>query len=91
MLRNDSTNLLEEDNFISTIKTMKTEEIEDLKDNQNQQNASVEEESSPNLDKNQNNDSIKKLSWICIIYTLIMTIEIIGGYYANSIIIVLVV
>ena len=87
LLRNDSTNLLDEDNFISTIKTIKTEEIEDLKDNQNQQNVLVDEESSPNLDKKPKDGPIKKLSWICVIYALIMTVEIIGGYYANSIII----
>ena len=92
LLRNDSTNLLKEDNFISTIKTMKTEEIKDLNDNQNQQDVSMDEESSPiennlNLDKKQQDISLKKLSWICVIYALIMTIEIIGGYFSNSIII----
>ena len=90
LLRNDSTNLLEDDNFISNIKTIKTEEIEELKDDENQQNASLEEKSSPienNLNLDKKNNSLKKLSWICIIYTLIMTIEIIGGYFANSIII----
>ena len=62
LLRNDFTNLLEGDKFISTIKNRRNWS---LKDNQNQQNASIDEESSPienNLDlrKKQQDNTLKK-------------------------------
>ena len=33
----------------------------------------------------QQNEAIKKLTWVCVICTFFMIIEIIGGYLANSI------
>ena len=35
--------------------------------------------------KMQQNEAIKKLTWVCVICTFFMIIEIIGGYLANSI------
>ena len=55
-----------------------------------QQYSSSEDESS-NAEKNaelfkkQQDNAIRKLIWVCVICTIFMTIEIIGGYLANSI------
>ena len=83
---NDSTNLVE-DQFLSKIKTQKTEDYqEDLKEN----NISSDEDSS-HAEKNlliykkQQDEAIRKLSWVCVICTIFMIIEVIGGYLANSI------
>ena len=35
--------------------------------------------------KKQQDEAIKKLTWVCVIYTIFMIIEIIGGYQANNI------
>ena len=55
-----------------------------------QQYSSSEDESS-NAEKNaekfkkQQDNAIRKLIWVCVICTIFMIIEIIGGYLANSI------
>ena len=106
LLRNDSSRLLEEDNFISKIQTQKTQELEgynkddkknkdhkedkEEKEDKHQQSSSSDEDSShgdKNLDiyKKQQDEAIKKLTYVCIICTIFMIIEIIGGYLANSI------
>ena len=88
---NDSSNLFEEDQFLSRIKTQKTEDLEeDSKEYKPQQSVSSDEDSS-HAEKNilmykkQQDEAIKKLTWVCIICTIFMIIEIIGGYLANSI------
>ena len=88
---NDSSNLFEEDQFLSKIKTQKTEDFqEDLNEYKHQQSASSDEDSS-HAEKNvlvykkQQDEAIKKLTWVCVICTIFMIIEIIGGYLANSI------
>ena len=88
---NDSSNLFEEEPFLSKIKTQKTEDFqEDLKEYKPQQSISSEEDSS-HAEKNaliykkQQDEAIKKLTWVCVICTIFMIIEIIGGYLANSI------
>ena len=88
---NDSSNLFEEDQFLSRIKTQKTEDLEeDTKEYKPQQSVSSDEDSS-HAEKNiliykkQQDEAIKKLTWVCIICTIFMIIEIIGGYLANSI------
>ena len=55
-----------------------------------QPSSSSDEESSiveknAEIYKKQQDNAIRKLSWVCIICTIFMTIEIIGGYLANSI------
>jgi zinc transporter 2 len=55
-----------------------------------QQSSSSDDDSSHaehNVDiyKLQQNEAIKKLTWVCVICTFFMIIEIIGGYLANSI------
>ena len=55
-----------------------------------QQSSSSDDDSSHaehNVDiyKMQQNEAIKKLTWVCVICTFFMIIEIIGGYLANSI------
>ena len=55
-----------------------------------QPNSSSDEESSiveknAEIYKKQQDNAIRKLSWVCVICTIFMTIEIIGGYLANSI------
>ena len=87
---NDSTNLVE-DQFLSKIKTQKTEDYqEDLKEDKPQQSISSDEDSSHAeknilLYKKQQDEAIRKLSWVCVICTIFMIIEVIGGYLANSI------
>ena len=88
---NDSSNLFEGEQFLSKIKTQKTEDFqEDLNEYKHQQSASSDEDSS-HAEKNaliykkQQDEAIKKLTWVCVICTIFMIIEIIGGYLANSI------
>ena len=90
ILNNDSTHLLEEENFISKLQTQKTKDLQDNKYNNHQKNSSSDEDSShgekdANIFEKQQNEAIKKLSWASVICTFIMIIEIIGGYLANSI------
>ena len=92
VFRNDSSHLLEEeDNFLSKIQTMKTEkEEEDPKDYKPQQSSSSDDDSSHVENnalfyKKQQDEAIRKLTWVCVICTIFMIIEIIGGYLANSI------
>ena len=93
VLRNDSSNFCEDDNFISKIATQKTiekEEEEDTKENKAQHSYSSDEDSSHGENnlafyKKQQDEAIKKLAWVCVICTIFMIIEIIGGYLANSI------
>ena len=98
-LKNEFANTFEEDNFFSKIKTIKTDENEEdeknkkeekeEKDFKNQQSSSSDEDSShvekTDFYKKQQDEAIKKLSWVCVICTLFMIIEIIGGFLANSI------
>ena len=97
LLRNDSSQPLDEDNFISKIQTQKTQELEENpnedkedKEDKHQQSSSSDEDSShgdKNIDiyKKQQDEAIKKLTWVCVMCTFFMIIEIIGGYLANSI------
>ena len=102
LLKNDSSNYLEDDNFISKIQTQKTQEIEEIEektkedkegkeDKEYKQQSSSSDEDSSHGDKNfdiykkQQDEAIKKLTWVSIICTFFMIIEIIGGYLANSI------
>ena len=92
VLRNDSSHLFEEDNYFSKVKTFKTEtiqeEVKDDKDKPHQSSSSDEDSShrdNPDIYKKQQDEAIKKLTWVCVICTIFMTIEIIGGYLANSI------
>ena len=89
LLKNDSSHLLEEDNFISNIQTVKS--IENIEEPKHQQNSSSDEDSSHHGDNNaeiykkQQDEAVKKLTWVCVICTIFMIIEIVGGYLANSI------
>ena len=92
IFRNDSSQLCEKDNFLSNIQTLKTvEEKEvDAKEYKPEQSSSNNEDSSHiknNLEfyKKKQDEAIKKLIWACVICTIFMIIEIIGGYLANSI------
>ena len=93
IIKNDSSHLFEEDNYLSKIKTFKTETVqEEVKDDKdkNHQSSSSDEDSShggnnEDLYKKQQDEAIKKLTWVCVICTIFMIIEIIGGYLANSI------
>ena len=91
IIKNDSS--LEEDNYLSKIKTFKTEtvqeEVKDDKDKHHQSSSSEEDsshgENNEDHYKKQQDEAIKKLTWVCVICTIFMIIEIIGGYLANSI------
>ena len=93
IIKNDSSHLFEEDNYLSKIKTFKTEtvqeEVKDDKDKPHQSSSSDEDSShggnNEDLYKKQQDEAIKKLTWVCVICTIFMIIEIIGGYLANSI------
>ena len=93
IMKNDSSHLFEEDNYLSKIKTFKTEtvqeEVKDDKDKPHQSSSSDEDSShggnNEDLYKKQQDEAIKKLTWVCVICTIFMIIEIIGGYLANSI------
>ena len=93
IIKNDSSHLFEEDNYLSKIKTFKTEtvqeEVKDDKDKPHQSSSSDEDsshgENNEDLYKKQQDEAIKKLTWVCVICTIFMIIEIIGGYLANSI------
>ena len=93
IMKNDSSHLFEEDNYLSKIKTFKTEtvqeEVKDDKDKPHQSSSSDEDsshgENNEDLYKKQQDEAIKKLTWVCVICTIFMIIEIIGGYLANSI------
>ena len=87
-------------NFVENIKTLshcetKVLDEEQINNNKNantkyQQYSSSDDESS-HAEKNaekfrkQQDNAIRKLIWVCVICTIFMTIEIIGGYLANSI------
>ena len=62
---------------------------EDIKDYGSQQKPSIEEsfQSEQNVDiyRIQQDEAIKKLTWVCLICSIFIFIEIIGGYIANSI------
>ena len=87
--RADSSNLLKDLKTISNVDTQYLQEEEDLKDNKQQQSSSDEEsshaENNAGIYKKQQDKAIKKLTWVCVICTIFMIIEIIGGYLANSI------
>ena len=93
IIKNDSSHLFEEDNYLSKIKTFKTEtvqeEVKDDKDKHHQSSSSEEDsshgENNEDHYKKQQDEAIKKLTWVCVICTIFMIIEIIGGYLANSI------
>jgi zinc transporter 2 len=85
-------------NFIENIKTIthcetKVIPVENPKTEKNEKvqfYSSSEDESSiveknAELFKKQQDIAIRKLIWVCVICTIFMTIEIIGGYLANSI------
>ena len=96
---NDSSNLCEEDPFFSRIKTSKTNnseedlnqpQKEDINEDKLIKSISSDEDSSHAeknalLYKKQQDEAIKKLALVCVICTIFMIIEIIGGYLANSI------
>jgi cation diffusion facilitator family transporter len=76
---------------ISNVETEYLQEKEDeVKDYKPQQSSSSDEDSShaeknANIYKKQQDEAIRKLTWVCVICTIFMIIEIIGGYLANSI------
>lgn len=94
----DSTNLFNEENNnnnnnifnIKTITTVNNEEEEERGINLRKQSSSSEEHSSVIEKENekykrQQNDAIRKLTWVSMICLIFMIIEVIGGYLANSI------
>jgi len=86
--RVDSSNFLKDIKTISNVETQYLQEKEDdLKENK--QSSSDEEsshaENNIGIYKKQQDEAIKKLTWVCVICTIFMIIEIIGGYLANSI------
>ncbi len=88
--KDDSSNIFKDLKTISNVETEYLQEKEDeIKDNKLQQSSSDEEsshgENNANLYKKQQDEAIKKLTWVCVICTFFMIIEIIGGYLANSI------
>jgi cation diffusion facilitator family transporter len=89
--RNDSSNVLKDIKTISNVETEYLQEKEDeVKDYKPQQSSSSDEDSShaeknANIYKKQQDEAIRKLTWVCLICTIFMIIEIIGGYLANSI------
>ena len=89
--RNDSSNVLKDVKTISNVETEYLPEKEDeVKDFKRQQSSSSDEDSShaeknANIYKKQQDEAIRKLTWVCVICTIFMIIEIIGGYLANSI------
>jgi cation diffusion facilitator family transporter len=89
--RNDSSNVLKDIKTISNVETEYLQEKEDeVKDYKPQQSSSSDEDSShaeknANIYKKQQDEAIRKLTWVCVICTIFMIIEIIGGYLANSI------
>ena len=93
--QNDSLNYI---NGIKTLTHCSTKIVGEGSDNNDnkdlnikfQQNSSSEDESSiaeKNAEKyrKQQDNAIRKLIWVCVICTIFMIIEIIGGYIANSI------
>ena len=82
-------------NFIDNLKTIthcetKVVPEENIKPEKMQPYSSSEDESShveknATLFKKQQDNAIRKLIWVCVICTIFMIIEIIGGYLANSI------
>ena len=92
---NDSSNIVEN---LKTLTHCETKQLyeEDINNNANNLNTKVQqysssEDESSNAEKNaelfkkQQDNAIRKLIWVCVICTVFMTIEIIGGYLANSI------
>ena len=89
--RNDSSNIL---NDLKTLSHEETPYIPDKeeedKDFKQQQSSSSDDDSShaeknATIYKKQQDEAIRKLTWVCVICTIFMIIEIIGGYLANSI------
>ena len=89
--RNDSSNIL---NDLKTLSHEETQYIPDKeeedKDFKQQQSSSSDDDSShaeknATIYKKQQDEAIRKLTWVCVICTIFMIIEIIGGYLANSI------
>jgi len=82
-------------NFIDNIKTITHCETKILPEgfttNEKYQQYSSSDDESSNAEKNaeifkrQQDNAIRKLIWVCVICTIFMIIEIIGGYLANSI------
>ena len=71
-------------------KEKEKEKEKEEKDLKHQQSSSSDEDSShgqnnANFYKKQQDEAIKKLSWVCVICTFFMIIEVVGGYLANSI------
>ena len=84
--------------FIENIKTIthcetkiipaenpKTEKNEKFQFYSSSEDESSDVEKHAELFKKQQDNAIRKLIWVCVICTIFMTIEIIGGYLANSI------
>ena len=90
ILKKDSSQILEEDNLFSKVKTVQTEDDEEeIKNDEYHQTSndkeSFHERKNEEIYKKEEDKPIKKLVWICIICTIFMIIEIVGGYLANSI------
>jgi len=93
--QNPIDNNMSSSNFIDNIKTITHCETKVIPDSDNKndklpQYSSSEDESSnvekhAELFKKQQDNAIRKLIWVCVICTIFMIIEIIGGYLANSI------
>ena len=95
LIQQDQVNNNDSSNFIDNIKTITNCETKILPEgfglNEKYQQYSSSEDESSNAEKNaeifkrQQDNAIRKLIWVCVICTIFMIIEIIGGYLANSI------
>ena len=100
IMQNDSSNLIENIKTISNCETKIIEDPNNINNdnnnnsnnlNQKYQQYSSSDDDSSNAEKNaakfrkQQDNAIRKLIWVCVICTIFMIIEIIGGYIANSI------
>ena len=90
----DQLNNNDSSNFIDNIKTIthcETKILHEGFSNEKYQQYSSSDDESSNAEKNaeifkrQQENAIRKLIWVCVICTIFMIIEIIGGYLANSI------
>ena len=82
-IHNDSTFLLQEDNSVK--KSGTKEDINDFIHRNSSNNVSSYKEINLNIYKKQQNEVIKKLTLICVICSIFIIIEIVGGYLSNSI------
>ena len=82
-IHNDSTFLLQEDNSVK--KSGTKEDINDFIHRNSSNNVSSYKEINLNIYKKQQDEVIKKLTLICVICSIFIIMEIVGGYLSNSI------